>query len=89
MGEGLLPECSVRDPQHRQLKLKHEWQLFVCAATDDQRQVVHMQYKFNMDGHGGGWAGRFQARAMHIKTALINTVKLSSWFQCKALSMYV
>ena len=35
----------------RQLQLKHEWQLLVCAATDQQQQVAHRQYKFKMDGH--------------------------------------
>ena len=57
--------------------------LVVCAATDYQRQVTHRLYKFNMDSHDGGWMGRFQVRAMHIKTALINAMKFSSWFQCK------
>ena len=54
VGEGLMPECSVHDPQRRRLKLKHAWQLLVCAATDHQCQVAHRQYKFNIDGHDGG-----------------------------------
>ena len=29
-GEGLLPECSVGDPELRRLKLKYAWQLTPC-----------------------------------------------------------
>ena len=32
VGEGLLPECSVGDPERRRLKLKHAWQLRVDAG---------------------------------------------------------
>ena len=54
-GEGLLPECSIGNPEWRQLKFKHAWQFTsVCAATDHQRQVADRQYKFNMDGHDSG-----------------------------------
>ena len=49
MGEELMPECNVHDPQWRRLKLKHACQLLVCAATDHQQQVAHRQYKF-IDG---------------------------------------
>ena len=30
---GLLSECSVRDPEQRRLKLKHEWHWFVLLPT--------------------------------------------------------
>ena len=31
VGEGLLPECSVGDPEWRRLKLNHAWQLTPCC----------------------------------------------------------
>ena len=44
LGEGLLPECSVGDPELRRLKLKYAWQLtpclYVLRATDHERQAV-------------------------------------------------
>ena len=47
-------------------------------------RLLTRQYKFNMDNHDGGWMGRFQVKAIHIKTALTNAMKPGPWFQCKA-----
>ena len=42
---GLLSECSVRDLEQRQLKLKHTWHWFVLLPTTaDQSQAVQIEY---------------------------------------------
>ena len=41
---GLLSECSVRDLEQRQLKLKHTWHWFVLLPTADRSQAVQIDY---------------------------------------------
>ena len=48
--EAWLSECSIGDPEWRQLKLKHMWQLNSSdLCLYQQRQAAHRRYR-NMDG---------------------------------------
>ena len=89
VGEGLLPECSVGDPELRRLKQLTPC-LYVLRATDHERQAVHRQYKFR------SWSGRFRGKG-HAQTALINarnsahdfSVKLSPCIYVSTLTVAV
>ena len=58
---GFLSECSVGDPEQRQLKLKHAWHWFVLLPiTASCSQAVQVYYDIEC-----GWLVRFRWWAMH------------------------
>ena len=82
---GLLPECSIGDPDLGQLKLKHTWQLtsglcFYQPSTAGHSQAVQIWTVVKVtSGKSHGING----------TVTHKRQKLSSCFQCKAYSMHV
>ena len=63
VGEGLLPECSIGDPE----QCMATYILLVCASMGYQWQAVHRQYKFPVTTVVEVASGKG-----HSKTALIN-----------------
>ena len=78
-------ECSVGDPEWRRLKLKHVWQLVVCASANHQQQAAHRWFKLNMDGC---WVpfmyGPYLGKG-HTWTAVIN----ASLFRCTCMYSHI
>ena len=59
VGEGLLPECSIGDPEPRRLKLKHAWQLTPCryrSLTAGFPQAVQISITTVVESPGKGHA---------------------------------